>query len=146
MVKEINCMKKVLCLLVIVSVIFIVSGCGESASNTKVEETEQVVTTAINDNDIRYADMIPSNDIFKNGEFTIIDSDGGSTYAFSVTGFTDEEFKEYVAQCKELGFDDVTYDLDSRFGAYSTDGKYWVQLSKESDGSLSIICQKSKNK
>lgn len=122
---------------------FLLTACGSNQGEVPNTGSSQSNKT---ENEVSYSEMLPSNDIFKNGEFTIIDSDGGDMYAFSVIGFTDEEFTEYVSQCKELGFDDITYDLDSQFGAYSTDGEYWVQLSKESDGSLSIICNKSKNK
>ncbi|MCC8192223.1 MAG: hypothetical protein LIO41_04195 [Ruminococcus sp.] len=96
--------------------------------------------------DISYAKMIPDNSIFENGEFNIIDQDGGEMYCFSVSNYTDDEYSEYVSQCKEMGFTDISYEYEAYFGSYSTDGEYWVQLSKESDGTLTIICNKSKNK
>ena len=92
---------------------------------------------------VSYAEMLPSNDIFKTGKFNIIEPDGGKAYAFSVSDFTDAEVAEYISQCKKLGFNNVSYEIDSRFGSYSTDGEYWVEVVKESNGTLTIICKKS---
>lgn len=108
------------------------------------DETESNKTEKV----ISYAEMIPPvEDIFKNGEIRILDSDGGDMYALHVTNFTDEEYNEYVDKCKEYGFNDISYDIkDDRFGAYTADGDYWVQVSKDEEGTISIVCNKSKQK
>ncbi|HIR04237.1 MAG TPA: hypothetical protein IAD34_09275 [Candidatus Scatovicinus merdipullorum] len=121
--------------------IFFFSACSSGNDSSINDSSHQDNITEIN-----YAAMMPSNSIFKSGKFDIIDPDGGEMYAFSVTDYTDEEFTEYISQCKEIGFNDIVYELDSRFGAYTTDGEYWIQLSKEDNGSLTIICNTSKNK
>ena len=129
-------MKKFYILVSLTLCFLILAACG-SAKQTK---------SNIKEGEVSYVDMLPSDDIFENGEFTIIDSDGGTMYAFYVSDYTDDEYDEYVSECKELGFNDIVYELDSRYGAYSEDGKYWVQLCKESNGTLTIICNESKNK
>ena len=122
--------------------IFFLSACTTSDNNDSVNNSSNQNSTT----NISYASIMPSDSIFKNGKFNIIDPDGGEMYAFSVENYTDEEFTEYISKCKEIGFDDVVYEWDSRFGAYTADGDYWIQLSKEDDGSLTIICNTSKNK
>lgn len=99
-------------------------------------------------NEISYVEIIPPvEDIFKNGEIHILDSDGGDMYALHITNFTDKEYNEYVEKCKEYGFNDISYDIkDDRFGAYTADGKFWVQVSKDKEETISIICNKSKQK
>ena len=98
--------------------------------------------------EISYAEMIPPvEDIFKNGDIQILDPDGGDMYALHVTNYTDEEYNEYIEKCKEYGFNDITYDIkDDRFGAYTADGEFWVQVSKGTEETISIICNKSKQK
>lgn len=139
---------------VLISIIFIVlmlTFCGCSNSNNSVNNNESSANNSLltnNSDEISYAKMLPPiEEIFKNGEIQVLDSDGGNAYILWVTNFTDDEYSEYVEQCKEYGFNDVSYEIKGeRFGAYTSDGKYWVQLSKDPQGTISIIAQKAKNK
>jgi hypothetical protein len=98
--------------------------------------------------DILYAGMIPDpKTVFANGKITVTDSDGGTAYHFQVKNYTEDEYKTYISQCKELGFNKVSFETDEDFGAYSKDSKYWVQLSIDNKKDiLYVICQASKNK
>ncbi len=116
-----------------------------------VQETPTVApvkTEESVDPDVLYAGMIPDPAaIFANGDVTITDSDGGKAYIFEVTGYNTEEYETYISQCKEMGFTDVSFETDEDFGAYSEDGRYWVQLSIDNDKDiLYVICQTSRNK
>jgi len=100
--------------------------------------------------DIKYADLIPNpNTIFSNGNITITDPDGGTAYKFQVTNFTIDEYTIYVSECKNMGFNDVSYENShddwSAFGAYTSDKKYWVQVNLDSDNIIYVICQTSNN-
>ena len=85
-------MKKFYILVSLTLCFLILAACG-SAKQTK---------SNIKEGEVSYVDMLPSDDIFENGEFTIIDSDGGTMYAFYVSDYTDDEYDEYVSECKEL--------------------------------------------
>lgn len=104
-------------------------------------------------NSVKYADMIPSpEECFKNGEVSIIDADGGKAYILQVRNFEDEEYELYISECKEMGFTNVSYETETdggkMFGAYTEDGKYWVEVLLGNDsGILSITFKEStKNK
>ena len=97
--------------------------------------------------------MIPNpEEIFKNGEVSIVDKDGGSAYIFQVRGFEDAEYETYVSKCKEMGFVDIAYESENdggkMFGAYTEDGQYWVEVLLGNDnGILAVTCKEStKNK
>lgn len=96
--------------------------------------------------EVKYAPMLPDPElIFSKGSFYELDPDGGKAYIFEVKNYNDGEFESYVAKCKKMGFDDVVYDTDIDFGAYSTDGKYWVQVNLDSKKNvIYIVCQESK--
>lgn len=116
----------------------------ESETNNELKESSEV--------DIKYADLIPKpEDIFKNGDVSIIDSDGGSAYIFQVRNFEDEEYESYVSKCKEMGFTDVSYESENdggkMFGAYTEDKQYWVEVLLGNDnGILAVTCKKSTKK
>lgn len=125
--------------------------------NTTVENTESDESVAESeeslDSDIKYADLIPKpEDVFKNGEVSIVDSDGGSAYIFQVRNFEDGEYESYISKCKEMGFTDVSYESENdggkMFGAYTEDGTYWVEVLLGNDnGILAVTCKEStKNK
>lgn len=125
-------MKKtsIVTMMILAAILVLIGGCGKEG---------------------KFASMIPDPDkIFKNGDITITDPDGEEHYIFQITNFTEEEYDEYVSECKELGFDNITYDTkDDRgkyFGAYTQDGKYWVQTSLDSENNMIyVICQESKH-
>lgn len=138
-------------LLLITFTVLLLVFCGCSNPNNSVNNNESIDNNSIstnNSDEISYAKMLPPiEEIFKNGEIQVLDSDGGDSYILWVTNFTDDEYIKYVEQCKEYGFNDVSYEITGeRFGAYTSDGKYWVQLSKDPQGTISIIAQKAKNK
>ena len=130
-------MKKIFVFMITVVLIFCITAC------TSINKT----------NSIKYADMIPSpEEYFKNGEVSIIDADGGKAYILQVRNFEDEEYKLYVLKCKEMGFTIVSYESENdggkMFGAYTEDGKYWIEVLLGNDsGILSITCKENtKNK
>lgn len=135
-------MKKVV-LFVLLSITIFMYGCTSKESGEK-EET-------INSQEVSYASMIPDpNVIFKNGEINVTDKDDGDYYMFNVTNYTVDEYDQFVSGCKEKGFNDISYDTEhdrgKDFGAYSSDGKYWVQVNLDtSDNIIYVICQKSKH-
>ena len=44
-----------------------------------------------------------------------------------------------------MGFNDIAYELENEFGAYSSDGKYWLWIVIDKDDDLiSVSCSKSK--
>ena len=102
--------------------------------------------------DIKYAEMIPDPKvIFANGDISITDGDGGKAYIFEVTGYADGEYESYISECKEMGFNDVIYETNEKrssdFGAYTNDGKYWVEVSLDKENNIIyVICQTSKKK
>ena len=101
--------------------------------------------------DIKYADMIPDLEtIFKDGTITVTDPDGGKAYMLEVTGYGDGEYESYIADCKDSGFTDISYetshDRGKDFGAYTSDKEYWVQVNLDGENNvIYIICQQSKN-
>lgn len=133
---------------------------NENTTTENTESDENYDTSESNseavgllETDIKYADLIPKpEDIFKNGEISIVDSDGGSAYIFQVRNFEDGEYEDYISQCKEMGFTDVSYESENdggkMFGAYTEDGTYWVEVLLGNDnGILAVTCKEStKNK
>jgi len=112
----------------------------------------QTPTNSSSNSDIKYAELIPDpKSVFMNSDISITDGDGGKAYIFEVTGYADGEYESYISKCKEMGFNDVTYETNEKrscdFGAYTKDGKYWVEVSldKEKD-IIYVICQTSKKK
>ncbi len=107
-------------------------------------------TPSASNSDIKYSEMIPDPKvIFVNGDISITDSDGGKAYIFEVTGYADGEYESYISECKEMGFNDVIYetneDKSCDFGAYTNDGKYWVEISLDKENNIIyVVCQTSK--
>lgn len=97
--------------------------------------------------EISYATMIPSpEEIFEFGEITITDPDGGDAYILNVVGFTEDQYISYIMECKDSVFSNIVYDTGMDFGAYSEDGRYWLQVNLDDQNNIVyIICQKSKN-
>lgn len=113
------------------------------------DQTESQTTTNDSGNsDVRYAELIPDpKSVFANGGICITDGDGGTAYIFEVTGYADGEYESYVSKCKEMGFSDVSYETKEEFGAYTHDGKYWVEVILDStNNTIYVICQESKRK
>lgn len=100
--------------------------------------------------EFRYADLLPSNEeIFGVNDITILDGDDGDYYIFEIPNVTRDQYEKYLGACKENGFTESTYEnLDKKggfYGAYTQDGKYWVELDwDEENGILSVCCNKSK--
>lgn len=151
-------MKKITRFILIAFVTIMMAGCSDSATKASNQDSE-AVSNVYSENksesikEVKYADMIPDPVVhFKNGEISIIDSDGGKAYIFQVRNFQDGKYEAYVAECKEMGFSDISYDSENdggkMFGAYSEDGKYWVEVLLGNDnGILAVTCKEStKNK
>lgn len=124
----------------------------DDSSTDTTEPSKEPDSSIDNNTDIKYADMIPNPEsIFKNGTVTVTDEDGGKAYIFNVTNYSDGEFESFVSGCKEKGFTDISYETSHEkgadFGAYSSDGKYWVQVNLDSENKIIyVICQTSKKK
>lgn len=128
---------------------------SEELNSTKSEETSSVESEELNSteseesSDIKYADMIPDPEkIFENGTISVVDKDGGKAYIFQVRNFEETEYETYVSLCKEMGFTDVSYETENdggkMFGAYTEDGKYWVEvLLGNLNGILAVTCKES---
>ena len=116
---------------------------------SEVESEEPASETEATD-DIKYADMIPDPyEVFSNGEVSIIDEDGGKQYLFQVTNYTVEEVNAYIDGCKEMGFNEIKYDDTNdggkMFGAYTEDGKYWVEVLMGNDSKIvAVTCKTSR--
>ena len=112
----------------------------------------QITTNGSSNSDTRYAELIPDpKSVFKSGDISITDGDGGKAYIFEVTGYADGEYESYISECKEMGFKDVIYETNEKrssdFGAYTNDGKYWVEVSLDKENDIIyVICQTSKKK
>lgn len=132
-------------LLVALLLTIVLTGCSGNAEKTLNENSEP--TENVSD-EIKYADMIPvPEDIFKNGNITITDADGGKAYIFEVTGYNKEEYASYVSECKSMGFSDISYETENDFGAYTSDGAYWVQVNLDTSKEvIYVICQTSTQK
>ena len=107
-----------------------------SKQKTKESETTKITssekTSSINE-DIKYAPLIPKpEDVFKEGKVTIIVKDGGELYSFRVKNYKDGEYEEYVAKCKEMGFDNIHSESETSGGkmfmAYDKNKKYYLQV------------------
>lgn len=140
-------MKRVITIFLIGIMMLVMSGCGGETTSDEIEmetESESIKATSEQDSsdsesesekdeEICYADMLPvTSDYFKNGEVSIIDQDGGTSYSFRVANYQDGEYEEYIEACKSNGFNDVTYEGENdggkMFYAYSSDGKYYLQV------------------
>lgn len=166
-------MKRIIIFLATLIVMLSMVACSTDTSSDSVTEFQNESTTTENtesgesnneseisseavealETDTKYADLIPKpEDVFKNGEVSIVDSDGGSAYIFQVRNFEDGEYESYISQCKEMGFTDVSYESENdggkMFGAYTEDGTYWVEVLLGNDnGILAVTCKEStKNK
>lgn len=95
----------------------------------------------------RYADLIPDpEEMFQDIAIDIQDQDGGKAYIFTVNNATEDYFVEYIRECKERNFAEVSYETGESFGAYSIGGEYWVEVHyTDDDQSMMVVCQKSKN-
>lgn len=140
-------MKRVITILLIGIMMLIMSACGVKTASIDTEtESKSIEATNEQDSSIsesktesekdeesHYADILPvTNDYFKNGEVSIIDQDGGTSYSFRIINYQDGEYEKYIEACKSNGFDDVTYEGENdggkMFYAYSSDGKYYLQV------------------
>lgn len=98
---------------------------------------------SLNANNVSYIDMIPNlESIFKDGEFELVDGDGGSAYIVYISNYNYGEFAKLVTECKDMGWLDVAYDSENDFGAYKDDKSFWLQANQDNEkGIIYIICQ-----
>jgi len=117
-------------------------------STASAESSSKTASTVENNTESTYAKLIPDpKSIFVNGVVSIEDPDGGTSYIFNVSNFKNGEFETYISECKKLGFNDVSYNTEKDFGAYSSDGKHWVQVNLDKNKNLIyVVCQVSKKK
>lgn len=154
-------MKKITGVILIAFITIMMIGCSNSTTKTSNQEDKNIlnensetepVTESESSEEIKYANMIPDPiEYFKNGEISIVDSDGGTAYIFQVRNFQDGEYEAYVDKCKEMGFSDISYESENdggkMFGAYSGDGEYWVEVLLGNDnGILAVTCKESTKK
>lgn len=123
---------------VLIILVFVVFFVGLNyISNKKESEAEKKSL-------FKYSELLPD---IKNDDVEIIDQDGGELYSFKIKDTTKKYYYEYCYALKENGFIDVEYETNVSFGAYTDDGKYWVETHFYSnDGSdILVLVQKSKN-
>lgn len=139
--------KSIYALVLSLLILLAFSGCGSNNLDSASEANSEISSSSGVD-DVSYSSMIPNpEEIFANGIINVTDADGGTAYMFNVENYTEDEFHQYVDGCKEMGFTNIVYDLDTQFGAYSEDDAYWVQASiDESKNKIYVICQESRRK
>lgn len=116
----------------------------ESTSDaiSEIQESYDQIEDSVASDDISYSAWLPDPSvIFPNSEITIDDADGGDYYIFRVKNYTIEEFQLFVSELKRLGWCDSVYDVEDAYGAYSSDGLYWVEASIGADDILYVVCQ-----
>ena len=140
----------VLCILVIQLV-----ACGTPTSQENITDMNQIndtetieQPTETESDDISFADMLPDHEMFfKNGNVTVIDSDGGTSYCISVMNITKDEYDSFVDACKTGSFSKVTFKGQEMFQARTSDEMYYVSVQywveSETDAtqnSVNITC------
>lgn len=92
----------------------------------------------------KYSELLPET---TNKEIEIINQDGGEKYSFKLTNISEQYYYDYCYDLKEKGFIDVRYETNVSFGAYTDDGKYWVEAHyyNTDESSILVIAQKAKN-
>ncbi len=114
-------MKKILTILLSLSLIFTFVACSnnESETPTDSESTDR----------FSFSDMLPAiNDYFKDGKVTIINPDDGDMYCISVKNVTEDEFTDYKIACRTGNFSDVSFSTKTSFQARTTDNTYYLSL------------------
>ena len=104
-----------------------------SCSGEKKDVTVETKETRSEVNENKYVDMIPTTeDFFKNGKVTVI-NDGKTQYSFRIEKCQEGEYESYVEECKNIGFDNVTYEHESDGGKViylnSSDEKYYIHVT-----------------
>lgn len=92
----------------------------------------------------KYAELLPDT---KNKDMEILDQDGGEKYSFKLIDVSERYYYDYCYNLKEKGFIDVRYETNVSFGAYTDDGKYWVEAHyyNTDESSILVIVQEAKN-
>ena len=92
----------------------------------------------------KYAELLPDT---KNEDMEILDQDGGEKYSFKLIDVSERYYYDYCYVLKEKGFIDVRYETNVSFGAYTDDGKYWVEAHyyNTDESSILVIVQEAKN-
>ena len=92
----------------------------------------------------KYAELLPDT---KNEGMEILDQDGGEKYSFKLIDVSERYYYDYCYVLKEKGFIDVRYETNVSFGAYTDDGKYWVEAHyyNTDESSILVIVQEAKN-
>lgn len=92
----------------------------------------------------KYAELLPDT---KNEDMETLDQDGGEKYSFKLTNISERYYYDYCYNLKEKGFIDVRYETNVSFGAYTDDGKYWVEAHyyNTDESSILVIVQEAKN-
>ena len=117
-----------------------------AASETETESGENETS------DMKFAELLPkTEDYFKTADIIIITPDDGTSYSFRIENYQDGEYEAYVEACKNMGFDDVSYEGENdggkMFFAYSSDGKYYLQITFGYQiEAIDIVCKISTEK
>lgn len=92
----------------------------------------------------KYSELLPET---TDEEIEIINQDGGEKYSFKLTNISEQYYYDYCYDLKEKGFTDVQYETNVSFGAYTDNGKYWVEAYyyNTDESSILVIVQKAKN-
>ncbi len=138
-----------------------IAGCSskqtESIPSSAVSDTVTTEPTVTppdesQSQEVKYASLIPDPaKIFTEGKISILDEDGGKAYMIQVKNPKDGEYDHYISECKKMGFENVQYEWEAEdggrvFGAYSIDGKYWIDVylgNTDATPIVTIVCQTS---
>lgn len=132
-------MKKILTLLLVLSLIFTFVACSKQEDGTTTSSTSV--------KELSLTDILPSiGDHFKNGKVTVKESDK-EIYSVSIEDVTEDEVGSFKLACRKGNFSDVSFSTKTNFQARTTDNKYYVSLQylpKEDTNSktnvVNIIC------
>lgn len=90
-----------------------------------------------------YSTLLPD---VEDMDIEIVNQDGGEKYAFKVLDIEDQYYYDYCLSLRDHNFSDVRYETQSSFGAYTEDGKYWIEAHYYNDDkNMLVIVQESKN-
>lgn len=134
-------MKKILTLLLVLSLIFTFVACSDQ------EGSSSTTTNSTSATELSLTDILPSiGDHFKNGKVTVKASDK-EIYSVSIEDVTEDEVGSFKLSCRKGNFSNVSFSTKTNFQARTTDNKYYVSLQylpKEDTNSktnvVNIIC------
>lgn len=143
-------MKKIIAIVMALSILMVVTACGGASLGDSVDESsnDTIISSSSYDSSAsaqtiqKIADLLPDpSDFFNQGELTVVVEDDGDNYYIRVTNYKDGEYKAYINACKAGNFSSVHFEGEEMFLAYSADQAYYLQVNLVSSvQSIDIIC------